>query len=365
MYYNEIDTPALIIDLDIMEKNIKNMSNYIVKTGTKLRPHAKNVRSSNIINKQLSLPGATGVAVAKLSEAETMFEGGIDNILIANQIVEKNKIGRLISLAKKAYITILIDNLDNAKQISYEAEKKNIILDVLIEVNIGVDRCGVEPGKPTLNFANELKKLNGIKLIGIQAYEGGLYSLPKFIDRKTEALKRMKLAIDTKKLLENNGFHLPVLSGGGTSTYNITSEIPEVTEIQPGAYSLMDVTHQSMEGTELFDCAVFVLTSIMSTPNPEYAICDLGHKSIGYWWGMGGETKPKIKNGNNVELQTLNEEHAKIGISYSKQKLLLGDKLSVIPGQLSSTMNLYDKVYCIRKNEIENILTLDARGKSQ
>ena len=231
----EIDTPALLIDVDIMEANIQKMADFFKTVNADLRPHVKTHKTPIIAHKQMEA-GAIGMTCAKLGEAEAMIHAGIRDVLIANQIVGKQKIARLINLAKHSEIMVAVDDPDNVDQLSAAAEAKGTPLRVLIEVNSGMNRCGTEPGQPTLDLARHILQSKALKFEGLMGYEGHTVITPTFAERKSLTGESVEMLIGTKHFLEQKGVPVKILSGGGTGTYAITGAYPEMTEIQAGSY---------------------------------------------------------------------------------------------------------------------------------
>ena len=233
----EIDTPALLIDVDIMEANIQKMADYFKTVNADLRPHVKTHKTPIIAHKQMEA-GAIGMTCAKLGEAEAMIHAGIRDVLIANQIVGKQKIARLINLAKHSEIMVAVDDPDNVDQLSAAAEAKGTTLRVLIEVNSGMNRCGTEPGQPTLDLARHILQSKALKFEGIMGYEGHTVITPTFAERKRLTGESVEMLIGAKHFLEQNGVPVKIVSGGGTGTYAITGAYPEMTEDSGGVLCL-------------------------------------------------------------------------------------------------------------------------------
>ena len=360
MHKTELDTPVLLIDLDKMEANIAAMANYFSTVNADLRPHVKTHKTPIIAHKQIAA-GAIGVTCAKLGEAEAVIHAGIRDVLIANQIVGPQKIARLINLAKHSEIMIAVDNAKNVQAISEAAAAKGATVRMLIEVNIGMDRCGVEPGEPALELAAQIQRSPNLIFEGLMGYEGHTVAKPNRSERDTATREAMQRLVDAKNHLEKHGVEVAIMSGGGTGTFNITGSIPEMTEVQAGSYVLMDSTYRNVEGIgDHFDCALSVLATVVSRPNPNRMIVDTGLKVLAKEFGI-----PQPVGINGVEMTGLSEEHGKMQVSDASVSLKPGDKLEILPTHCCTTVNLHDKYYGIRKGIVESVWNIAARGKAQ
>ena len=360
MHKTELDTPALLIDLDKMEANIAAMANYFSKVNADLRPHVKTHKTPIIAHKQIAA-GAIGVTCAKLGEAEAVIHAGIRDVLIANQVVGAQKIARLINLAKHSEIMVAVDNAENVQAISEAAVAKGATVRMLVEVNIGMDRCGVEPGKPALELAEQIRQSPNLIFEGLMGYEGHTVAKPNRAERDTAAREAMQRLVDAKHYLEKHNVAVSIMSGGGTGTFNITGSIPEMTEVQAGSYVLMDSTYYNVEGVgDHFDCALSVLATVVSRPNPNRVIVDTGLKVLAKEFGI-----PQPVGVNGVEMTGLSEEHGTMQVSDASVSLKPGDKLEILPTHCCTTVNLHDRYYGIRNGIVESVWNIAARGKAQ
>ena len=364
MHKTELDTPALLIDLDKMEANIATMANYFSTVNAMLRPHVKTHKTPIIAHKQIAA-GAIGVTCAKLGEAEAVIHAGIRDVLIANQIVGPQKIARLINLAKHSEIMVAVDNPQNVQAISEAAAAKGATIRMLVEVNIGMNRCGVEPGKPALELAAQIRRSPNLIFEGLMGYEGHTVAKPNRSERDTAAREAMQHLLDAKYYLEKQGIEISIMSGGGTGTFNITGSIPEITEVQAGSYVLMDSTYRNVEGVgEHFDCALSVLATVVSRPNPNRMIVDTGMKVLAKEFGI-----PQPIGVTGIEMTGLSEEHGTLKtvgqVSDANVSLKLGDKLEILPTHCCTTVNLHDRYYGIRNGIVESVWNIAARGKAQ
>jgi len=352
----EIDTPALVIDLDVMEDNIAGMAKYFAGIDANLRPHIKTHKCPIIAKKQVEA-GGQGITCSKLGEVEVMIQAGFKDILIANEIVGAQKIKRLMDLARKADLTVAVDDSGNIADLSNAAEAAGIKLKVLVDVNVGMDRCGVEPGEPALALAKRAAASPGLVFMGLMGYEGHVVSIASTDERTRKGKESMKLLIATKALIEQSGLSVPVVSSGGSGTYNISGPYPGVTEIQAGSYIFMDA-HYEETGIE-FKSALTLLATIVSIHLPDRIITDAGMKTITAEFGF-----PVVKSRDDLEVIGQNEEHGKIRTKTGTTPLKVGDRIELIPGHGCTTINLHDKYYAARKGKVEAIYPILARGKS-
>ena len=356
MHKDEIDTPALLIDLELMEKNIARMAEFFAGVKADLRPHVKTHKTPILAHKQIEA-GAIGITCAKLGEAEAMVSGGIREILIANQVVGAHKVQRLVSLARHARTIVAVDDLRNVREISEAATAIGVELGVLVEVDVGMKRCGVDPGEPALLLSREIDRASGLRYMGLMGYEGHIITLPDHEERKREAERAMKLLVDTKHLIEADGLEVRIISGGGTGTYDITGQYPEITEVQAGSYIVMDSTYHKVRPE--FECALTVLATVIGVPDSQRAILDTGRKSVSQDFGL-----PGVSGIEGIRFRKLSEEHGILESTGAGTSLKPGDKIEVLPSHCCTTINLHDKWYGIRDGRVEAIWDIAGRGRS-
>jgi len=337
----QLETPCLVIEVDRLERNIKKMAKSVKTT---LRPHIKTHKCPIIAKKQLEVGNTVGITCAKVSEAEVMATAGFNNILIANQIIGPHKISRLFDLASENTVMVIVDNPINVKELAAAANARNIELPVLVEVDVGLKRTGVQPGKPALELARTVLASKGLVFEGLEFYEGNFGKI-------------MDPAIQTRDLLEKEEVPVKTISSGGTCTYPITGNHPDITEIRPGNYVFNDTYYARV--MQDFDCALTVLGTVISTPTPNRAVIDSGGKSMTQDNGI-----PSLINPKGWKLRWMNEEHG-ILERVDESSLSLGDKVEIVPSHACSTSNLYDNFCVVRKGMLEAIWDIPARGKIQ
>ncbi len=357
---SNIDTPSLLINLDNFEKNIDTMAEYIRSIPVELRPHSKTHKCPIIAHKQLDA-GAIGITCAKLGEAEAMVAAGIRNILIANQVVGEPKVTRLANLAKHSDIIVAVEDYGNVRHLASAARKKDVNLNVIIEVDVGNNRCGTAHGEPTLKLALEISQHSNLNMLGLMGYEGFCQNILNIEERRNKTNGAMKKLISTRDLLDDNGFNTEIVSAGGTGTHMITGEYPGVTEVEAGSYIFMDTTYRRVEGLENYDYALTVIGTIISLPRSGVAICDVGRKAITF---EPNRPMPIIKNLEGITYEASSEEHGRLSIK-KNSGLSIGDKIEFIVSHCCTNVNLYDQYHCIRDDYVEAIWDITARGKSQ
>ena len=351
----EIDTPALLLNMDAVERNIAKMAEFFVDKECKLRPHVKTHKLPMIANKQIEA-GAIGITCAKLSEAKIFLESGIKNILIANEVVGKTKIQKLVRLSAYGDLIVCVDNFQNANEISEAAGAIGRKMNVLVEVNVGLNRCGVKPGKPTLEFIQQIAQLKNLIFRGIMGYEGGLF-IEDIEEKKKKCRACNEALVETKKLVEKDGFPVEITTAGGSNTFNLTGFYPGITDIQVGSYVTMD-THNRYYGLD-FEQAITVLATVISRPERERAVTDAGLKSLSTDDGI-----PTCKDAD-ISLFRLNEEHGHIKFENPDSDISIGTKIEIIPSHGCTTIPLYDRYIIIREDYVESVVEIYARGASQ
>lgn len=353
----QILTPALLINLDAMEENIRIMADYFRTRPTELRPHFKTHKSPIIAQKQMQA-GAIGITCAKLSEAEVLSAAGIPSILIANQVVEPAKIEFMAQLAFNRQLIVAVDSVENVTVISDLASKAGSEIGVLVEVNVGLNRCGLQPGAPVVVLAKLVHELPGIRFMGVLGYEGHAVLEPDSSVRARRVEKAMRTLVDLANLIREAGLAVEIVSAGGTGTYNLTGSTPGITEVEAGSYLFMDTEYQNLNLP--FQRSVTLLATVISVPDPERAILDTGKKSISTDNGL-----PRLLSPAGVKLVALHEEHGILEVDPGQTRLKIGDRVEIIPSHICTTVNLHDRYYGLRGEMVESILPISGRGKSQ
>lgn len=339
----ELPTPALLLDLDLAEKNINRLAERFRDRACQLRPHAKTHKLPYIAHYQVKA-GAIGITCAKLEDAIGFIHSGIENVLIAHQIVDPNKIRMAVGLLELADLTLCVDSEENAKTISQIAEQHGVRQPVLVEVDIGLGRSGVAPGRQALDFFRRAEKLPGIRIDGLMGYEGALFNMPDD-EKEMECRRRLERLVATRVLLEENSIDVRVVSSGGSNTLDLTGLMPNVTDIQPGSYVTMD-TWNVRHGMP-FEQAVSVLTTVVSRPRAGFAVTDAGLKALSVDHGF-----PEIICPSGLSIESLNEEHGRILLDETAEKLKVGDRIEFAPSHGCTTIPLFDHYWAIRRERV-------------
>ncbi len=349
----EIDTPALVLDLEALERNLARMATFLRDRPARVRPHTKTHKCPTIAWKQLEA-GAIGVTCAKLGEAEVMARAGIRDILIANQIIGALKIKRLVNLAVDTEVMVAVEAVENARQLSDAAVAAGVRLRTLIEVDVGMGRCGVAPGEDTLTLARQMAALPGLRLEGLMGYEGHAVMIPDAERRRATAQQAMALLVGTKELLEQNGLPVGIVSAGGSGTYNITGAYPGVTEIQAGSYATMDARYKGV--IPEFETALTVVAQVISARG-DHAVIDAGLKTMTPEFGV-----PALQRPAGWALAHQSEEHSTLTRS-DGTPLKPGDRVEIVPSHGCTTINLHDAYRVTSGERVVAIWPIAGRGQ--
>jgi D-serine deaminase-like pyridoxal phosphate-dependent protein len=352
---NDLDTPALWVDLDILERNIAKMGQFIAAANVNWRPHTKGIKIPAIAHKLISA-GAIGVTCAKLGEAEVMAAAGIPDILIASQVVGKTKATRLANLCHHADVMVAVDSLENARQLSEAAQQAGVSIRVVVEVNTGMDRCGVQPGESALTLAKQIDALPGLRFSGVMGWEGHTVGIPDPDEKKRSIHRAVESLVATAQMICSAGLATPVVSCGGSGSYRITSLIPGVTEVQAGGGVFGDVTYS--EWGAQTEPGLFILATVISRPVPERVVVDAGRKA------MNGEVSmPVARNFPGLHLKKLNAEHGILMFDDPNASLKVGEKLDFIAGYGDNTVFLHDYLFGVRNGKVEIAWEIQGRGR--
>ena len=362
----EIDTPALIVDLDAFERNLKTMATKVKEADVTLRPHSKTHKSPWIGHKQKEC-GAIGICCQKISEAEIMVAGGIKNILVSNQVIGAAKLDRLAALNRDARVMVCMDHIDAIPEISTAAARQGITIDTLVEIEVGGGRCGVSPGKNALTLARAIQDDPHLNFTGLQAYHGSAQHMRDHIDRQTAIEKAIQKTAHTVQLMIAEGLECEIVGGAGTGTFEMEAASGIFTELQAGSYIFMDADYAKNKCArggpfDTFEHALFVYASVMSQPNANKVVVDAGHKATSI---DSGYPLPWLLSGS--EITGMSDEHAVIDITRVNKKPMRGDKIMLVPSHCDPTVNLHDWYIGVRGLQsdaahVEHIWPVSARG---
>ena len=351
----DLDTPSLIVDLDALDYNLQSVSDLYKDTDCKMRQHTKNIKSPRLALRQISKGGTVGgVCTAKLSEAEVMVEGGVNDVLIPNQVVHSDKISRMCALARQADIKVCVDNIENVKMISSIASKNSVEIGILIEVDTQMGRAGVRSNEEGVAIAKLTQDLPGVKFKGVMSHQ----SLPEFIDQEDRwqvGRDTIQICLDVKNAIEQEGIPVEIVSSGETFTIDVATDIPGVTEVEGGSYALMGHTYDYMG----YKLANKILTTVISNPSDCKFIGDVGTLAHS-WTGFG----PTVYSRPDVKVDKFRENHV-VFTTDKSDSLAIGDKLLLEPHYQDMLVNRWDQYICIRNGIVEEGWDIPGRGCTQ
>jgi len=347
-----LDSPQLLVDLDVVDANLATLLDACQQRGVALRAHFKSLKCTGLAH-YLHQRGVDSFLCAKLNEAEALTESGLTDVLIANQVVGRTKLRRLTELCQHGRVSVCVDNPENVRALSEAAVAADTTLGVLVEVNIGMNRCGVEPGRPTLELARHVGSMPALHFVGLQGYDGHLQMLSDPVERRTKCLEGLDLLVGTRRLLESEGLAVEVVTGGGTGTWEYVSAYPGMTEIQPGSFVLMDCAYNKVRPE--FGCSLSILATVISRREGQYVL-DAGSKAISRDFGT-----PVIKDHVDETVVKLSEEHTTVACKGAGPHV--GDLREVIPAHCCATMNLHRACVGIRDGAIEAVWPIEASGR--
>lgn len=365
MKLDELETPAVMIDRRRVERNIQRMAGIARDAAVALRPHAKTHKLPIIAHWQMRA-GAVGIAVAKVSEAEVMAASGVQSIFIANQIVTPSKIRRLVALARWISVSIGVDSREGAEMLSRCASDEGASLNVRIEVDTGLKRCGVQPGEPVLRLAKLICDLPNLHLEGIFTHAGQVYNATTFEERDATGRHEGEAMVGTARLLSSEGIPLEVVSVGSTPGARSAASVAGVTEIRPGNYVFYDAMQVGLGTATWDDCALRAIATVISRPDRDHAVIDAGSKVLGA--ERGGNLSTVEGYGHVVEypesrLERLSEEHGVLIFEGGSAAPHIGERVTVIPGHACYVINLASEVYLIDREHLIAQWPVLARGK--
>ena len=354
MPIEQVSTPALVVDIEIMTQNMETMAKYLAKAKTQLRPHAKTHKTPAIGHMQMQA-GAVGLCCATVGEAEVMVYSGIPEVMIANEIVDPVSLRRAVNLARQARVLMIVDDCENVKNLAAVARQYGVVVDVLADLDVGQGRCGSRSMEKLEQVAREVVKQKGLHLKGVFGYEGHLQFLTDREERTRKGREATGLLVKAAKELAGMGMNIEIVSGAGTGTHDIAAEFAEMTEIQAGSYIFMDGTYQKL-GLP-FQQSLTVMATVVSRPTDDLAVFDVGVKGISperFYPSLQGLTC------GIAEVKSLSEEHAVTNIAGGFDPKP-GEKYHFVPSHCCSTVNLYDSMFVTRNGIVEAIWPVAAR----
>ena len=354
---DDCDTPALLVDMDRMERNMRRMADFTKECGVALRPHAKTHKVPEIAMMQLAA-GAKGVCVQKLSEAETFAGAGISDIFVTNEVVGEQKMGRLATLAGKIHLAVAVDNDSNVMELSKACSEAGSELYVFVDVDVGLHRCGVQP-KEAARLAKLVASQRGLVFSGVMGYDGHVGRGKTREERAKLCNQAMDLIALAKTEIKNNaGLTTEVTSVGGSISTWVDAKRPEVTEVQPGMYMFNAVNLVEAEVATIEDCALTVLSTVMSRPSEDRAILDAGSKAFHF----DHARFPLLVGLDDSEVYSFSEEHANVALKGRGRALKVGDRVEAIPYHCCTCINQHDELIGTRGTRVEKVWRIAARG---
>jgi 3-hydroxy-D-aspartate aldolase len=361
MREEEIDTPALVIDLDAFESNLDTMAALLAPTGVKLRAHAKTHKSPVIAKLQMAR-GAVGNCVQKVTEAEVLAWGGVPDILVSNEVVGAAKLARLCALSHISRLSVCADDAGQVAAIETAAADAGIRMTVLVEIDVGAGRCGVQPGPDAVALATRIASSKHLIFGGLQAYHGSAQHKRTPAERRTLIGGAVDASRRTVEQLRQQGLDCAIVGGAGTGTFEIESKSGVYTEMQAGSYVFMDADYarnmnEAGAPVSTFKHALFVLSSVMSQSQPGVAVLDAGHKAVAVDSGL-----PTVWQRPDIRYTSASDEHGKLQYGSETAAPKLGEKLRLVPGHCDPTVDKFDWYVGVRNGRVECLWPVAARG---
>jgi D-serine deaminase-like pyridoxal phosphate-dependent protein len=363
MHIEELDTPAVVIDLDIMERNLARLAQYTANNHLNLRPHTKTHKIPEIARLQIE-GGAAGVTVAKPGEARVMVNDGIEDLMIAYPIVTATKADVAAQLAGECKLRASLDSVEAIRALGEATQRHGSRIGVLIEIDVGFHRCGVPEPELAVSLSREVLKCPRLEFLGLMFYPGHLGKPPQ---EQAAAIAEVNRTLDAfYQAFRSAGIDIPVVSGGSTPTAYRSHLFCGVTEIRPGMYLLNDANLVRMGVASLEDCALHVLVTVASNAVPGRAILDGGSKTFSSDASRGDQISyGMIREDADAVFVALSEEHGHVDITRSSRAYRVGERLHVLPNHVCATVNMHDRLYGARKGIVEKVWDVSARGKVQ
>jgi len=363
----ELDTPCLVLDLDVLEQNIRKMQSIAVQAGKSLRPHAKTHKCSSLARMQLEA-GARGICAAKVSEAEALVDAGLDDILITGPVATPYKLVRLVSLVGKCpSLKVVLDDLAIVEMLDIMLGEKGLTMAVYLDIDVGLHRTGVKPAN-ALGLAERIASCPNLRLVGVQAYAGQVQHIPSFAERRVNSLRCLEDAVAAFREIRERVPGCTTLSTSGTGTFDIDMEIAEVSELQVGSYVLMDTEYLDIGSAEdskrftAFEPALRLLTSVISANHEDHVTVDAGLKSL---YRDGGVPRIAGTTRSGLAYDWYGDEYGMITASNAEPLPAPGEVLEFLVSHCDPTVNLFDVYHLTRGDEVVGKWPIDLRGCSQ
>ena len=346
----QLPTPALLVDLEAMERNLRTMAQFFDRQSAKLRPHFKNHRVLELARRQVEC-GAIGITCARLWQAEILVSTGIRDVLIANELADEGSLRRFAELSSEAPVILAVDHPKIVQDLARFGRDRRVQINVVVDIDLGLKRCGVPPGEPAFNLARMAVE-NGLHLHGIMGYEGHLQPLPPGPEKELVVRAAMQSLIDTKCQIERAGIPVHIVSCGGTGDYAIAGTFPGVTENQAGSYLLMDTWYAPFAPD--FTPSLSVLATVISKTPGERIVADAGVKAL-----SGERGLPSIKGIRGLKLRALHAEHAPLDFTEGDVSIDVGEKIEFAVHYHDGTIQLHHKMYGVRQGKVERVFSIE------
>jgi D-serine deaminase-like pyridoxal phosphate-dependent protein len=360
-----VPTPALLVDVAALERNLERMAVHAKAKNVALRPHTKTHKSPLLAKRQIE-KGAIGVCAAKVSEAEVMVDAGVEAVLVTSPVVTRDKIARVVELTRRSRgLQIVVDNAVAAKSLSEAAQAAGVVVGVLIDLDPGIRRTGVAPGAPALDLLRQVARLPGLRFDGLQAYAGHVMHVTGWEERRARSLQALERCLETKNLMEREGFEVRVFTGGGTGTFDIDCDVDAFTDLQVGSYLFMDCGYRRVGDRDsavfdAFEPSLFVLSTAISQPAAGFITVDAGYKALATDSGV-----PDLRDISGVVYNWGGDEHGILKLEAPSRPIELGDQVTLVAPHCDPTVNLYDVFHPYRDGRVEELWPVAARGMSQ
>ncbi|WP_108658327.1 DSD1 family PLP-dependent enzyme [Acuticoccus kandeliae] len=356
----DVDTPAMIVDIDAFQRNLRRLMDLTEGSGVLVRPHAKTHKSSTIGKMQMEA-GAVGVCCQKVGEAEALVAGGVSDVYVSNQVVGRRKLDRLARLAGRCRLAVAVDNPDNVAALAEAMATHGATIDVLVEIDVGAGRCGTRSIPQSVALAEAIARHPGLRLRGIHAYHGRAQHIIDYAEREREIQAAADLSRATAEAIAAKGITVDIISGAGTGTFLFEAGSGVYNEIQAGSYLFMDRSYREIEDeagrpVPTFEQSLFILTTVMSVPEPGVAVVDAGLKAFSVDSGM-----PVVADDETIRVARASDEHGGLVLPEGRT-LALGEKIRLIPGHCDPTINLHEWYVCVRDGVVVDLWPVDARG---
>jgi 3-hydroxy-D-aspartate aldolase len=358
MHIDDLDTPALIVDLDRMENNINRMVKLAKDCEVELRPHVKTHKVPEIAKMQIRA-GSRGVCLQKTGEVEVFSDNGINDIFLTNEVVAPQKMRRLARVAQKSHLGVAVDDVAVARTMGSIFKDEGSEIDVYADVDVGMHRCGVSDSKLAAALGREVSSREGLVFKGLMGYEGNVSGAKSKEEQVRLAGEAMDELTKAKEAIEREGIKVEKVSVGSSVSVWINAKHPVVTEVQPGMYIFNDHVLVDRGVATWEDCALTVLSTVMSKPSPDRAVVDAGSKAFNFDTGLF----PIVPHRDGIKMNHFSEEHGWLQLEGEDRGLKIGDRLRFVPAHCCTTINQFEELHGIRGDKVEKTFQILARGK--